>query len=179
MGSSGATATKLASFVGSVQSSGAQQALARLNLADCVGHTASEVLPRLMDVLCPAGGSIDESIARQAFTEAMVDLCRESDLVIEELSGEMWSDFLLDFIARSIEGRVINDIGNNLIAGPKTVAGVEAAESVMHDFIIAAVRESAGVSLGHLGSLTAASVGGVVQSIYEGAFGLWEQFADE
>lgn len=179
MGSSGATASKLASFIGSVQSSGTSQALAQIQLADCVGQSASEVLPRLMDVLCPAGGSIDESIARQAFTEAMVDLCQESDLAIEELSAEMWGDFLLDFIARSIEGRVINDIGNNLVAGPKTVTGVEAAESAMHDFIIAAVRESAGDSLRQLGSVTSASVGGVVQSIYEGAFELWEQFADE
>lgn len=179
MGSSGVTASKLASFVGSVQSSGAPQALARINLGDCVGRTASEVLPKLMDVLCPAGGSIDESIARQAFTEAVVELCQNSDIVVEELSADMWNDFLLDFIARSIEGRVINDIGNQMVAGPKTVAGVEAAEAALHNFIIAAVRQSAGESLSKLGSLTSTATSAAVQSIYEGAFGLWGELADE
>lgn len=179
MGSSAATASKLASFVGAVQSSGTQEALAQVRLGDCVGHNASEVLPRLMDVVCPAGGGLDESIARQAFTEAVIDLCQHSDILIEELSSEMWNDLLLDFIARSIEIRVINDIGNRVVVGPKTLSGVEAAEAALHNFIIAGVRQSTGENLAKLGSLTSAATSAAVQSIYAGAFGLWEQFADE
>lgn len=179
MGSSSVTASKLASFVSSVQSSGTQEALAQVHLGDCVGRTASEVLPKLMDVMCPAGGGLDESVARQAFTEAVIDLCQDSDVMIENLSTDMWNEFLLDFIARSIEIRVINDIGNRVVAGPKTVEGVESAEAALHNFIIAGVRQSAGESLGKLGSLTSTAANTTVQSIYEEAFGLWEQFADE
>lgn len=179
MGSSSVTASKLASFVSRVQSSGTQEALAQVHLGDCVGRTASEVLPKLMDVMCPAGGGLDESIARQAFTEAVIDLCQGSDVMIENLSIDMWNEFLLDFIARSIEIKVINDIGNRVVAGPKTVEGVESAEAALHNFIIAGVRQSAGESLGKLGALTSTATNTAVQSIYEEAFGLWEQFADE
>lgn len=179
MGSSSVTASKLASFVSGVQSSGAQEALAQVHLGDCVGRAASDVLPKLMDVMCPAGGGLDESIARQAFTEAVIDLCQNSDVLVENLSTDMWNEFLLDFIARSIEIRVINDIGNRVVAGPKTVEGVESAEAALHNFIIAGVRQSAGESLSKLGSLTSTAASATVQSIYTEAFGLWEQFADD
>ena len=70
---------------------------------------ASEVFLAMLEFLCPPGGAIDEAISRQAMLEAIGNLDQVAPTAFAQLSTEQLREFFLDFIALSIEGRVIAD----------------------------------------------------------------------
>lgn len=175
MGAARQTAARLASFVAHAGQAGTEAALAQFGLARCIGRPAAEVLPELIDTMCPPGGRIDENIAREALQAAIAEFAQADLPPIEELTAEQWREFLLDYLARSIELRVLTDIGQKLVTKTETVDDILRAERVAHQLIHHTVRDSLGDTLEHVGAVSEREMRVVTDQAYERA---WQAFAE-
>jgi hypothetical protein len=155
-----------------VQQVGAVEALRRLNLQSLAGQPAADVFLAMMDFVCPPGGSLDEAIAREAMSDAICDLSEAGLGNFDTLSPEQLNEFFLDFIARSIEGRVINDIGARGITLPADAAAAENVAHQLHDFVSGSTKGALLDKLDGLASLNDSGVSALVNDIYEAAFEL-------
>lgn len=115
---------------------------------------------------------MDEAIARQALFDAIADLAEGGVGSVEEMTPEQLSEFFQDFVIRTIEGRVISDIGKHAIDLPETVDGVERVQHQLHDFVSGCVRGHLGQHFDGLAEKTDQQVNELVDRIYEAAFEL-------
>jgi hypothetical protein len=179
MGSSRGTANRVVGFIAEAARSGTGAALQKFGLGDCVGKPTADVLPRLLDVMCPAGGDIDEGIAREAFAYAAAEFAMQDLPEIEQLSIDQWKEFFNELLARSIELRIMADIGAKTLQLPQDVRAIEATENAVHAYIAACVRESVGNKMDNIGTLNEHDLKTIGDSIYEGAFGIFESMEEE
>lgn len=179
MGSSRQTAGKLAGFIRSAQRAGTEAALRSLGLERCIGKPAQIVLQELLEIMCPDGGRIDEGIAREAFQNAIVDFTEQDLPPIEQLTPEQWNVLLIDFLVRSIELRVIADIGERSLDVPESIDRFRQAEAVMKNVIYATVRDAVGDLLDRLSSISESKLQATTDQAYERAWGAFEAFATD
>lgn len=172
MGASRASGARLLGVVRNFQSVGPVEALRQLDLESMANQPASEVFLAMLEFLCPPGGAIDEAISRQAMLEAIGNLDRDAPTAFAQLAPEQLREFFLDFIALSIEGRVIADIGARGITLPADIATVEQAHEQLHDFIEGCCRVHLSGLLTGLEALNSHDVEQRSNEIYEAAFSL-------
>lgn len=172
MGASRTTAGGLLGIVRDFQTVGPTETLRRLDLAALAGAPAADVFVALMEFVCPPGGAVDEAIARQAMLESIGDMAEAGVASFDTLTPQQMQDFFLDFIARSIEGRVMADLGSRGITLPDDVAAVENAQVQLHDFVTGATRGELAGKLDNLDRLSDRDVQAVVDQIYETGFEL-------
>lgn len=172
MGVSRAVGAGLLGVVRDLQQIGPEETLRKLNLAGLSGRPATEVFVAIIDVVCPPGGAVDEAIARQAMLETIGDMAEAGITGFDTLTPELLREFFLDFIARSIEGRVMADIGGRSITLPDDVAAVEHAQLQLHDFITGCTRGALSSRLDGVEHLADREIQDVVNQIYEVAFDL-------
>lgn len=172
MGSSRATAQGILSVVRDIQRLGPTETLRQLNLIGLAGRPAAEVFVSLLEFICPPGGNVDEAIARQAMLESIGDMAETGVGNFNTLTREQMQDFFLDFVARSIEGRVMADLGRRGITLPDDVAAVENAQAQLHDLVAGATRGQLLGRLANVERLSDSDIGVVVNNIYEIAFEL-------
>lgn len=175
MGAARQTAGRLASFVAHAGQAGTEAALIHFGLARCIGRPAAEVLPELIDTMCPPGGRIDENIAREALQAAIAELAQADLPLIEQLTADQWREFLLDYLARSIELRVLTDIGQKLVTNTESVDDIIRAERVARQLIHHTVRNSLGDTLEKVGAVPEAQMRAVTDQAYDRA---WQAFAE-
>jgi hypothetical protein len=142
MGASRATARAVLGVLRDFQRDGFAATLTRLNLGALVGRPLDEVFISLTDVVCADGGSIDEGIARDAWLEtvAELDILRIDDAAT--LSPEQMRDIFIAFIAHSIVGRLLQDIGANGFKFADDIASIEAFDAQLNSYIRGSVRDS-------------------------------------
>jgi hypothetical protein len=149
---------------------GAAETLRNLNLPDLASRPAADVFLALIEFVCPPGGSIDEAIARQAMLEAICDIAEAGLGDFDALTPAELEEFFLDFVTRSIEGRIVNDIGGRGIALPEDVGAIDNAQRQLHDFVAGCVRGALGDRLDALDRLSDQELKRAVDDIYEAAF---------
>lgn len=173
MGASRSAGARLLGIVRDVQRLGATEALRQtLNLPELAGRPASDVFLALTDFVCPPGGKVDEGIARQAMLDSIGDLAEAGLETFDTFTTDQLHEFFLEFLVRSIEGRIMADIGGRGITLPNDVAAVENVQEQLHDFVAGCTR---GVLTGRLDNIEALSnrdLGIKVDEIYEAAFEL-------
>lgn len=172
MGASRAVGAGLLGVVRDFQHLGPVETLRKLNLAGLAGRPAADVFLAIIEVVCPPGGAVDEAIARQAMLETIGDMADAGIGGFDALTPEQLREFFLDFIARSIECRVMADIGGRGIRLPDDVAAVEHAQSQLHDFISGCTRGALSSRLDGIEHLADREIQEVVNQIYEVAFDL-------
>lgn len=172
MGSSRGVAAAILGVSRDFQNVGPAGALSRFNLQTLAGRPAEEVFTRLIDHICPAGGTVDEAIARTGMLEAIDQLAEASVGAFEQLTPEQLEQFIADFISNTIEARVLNDIGIRGISLPDDVAAVDNIQDQLHDAISGCVREALAGKLSGLAHLADQDVAKTVDRLYEGAFDL-------
>ena len=179
MATSRAVAGGLAGLAGTFASQGAAEALRRFDLEGLAGAPATEVFVALTEVLCPPGGTIDEGIARNAMLETITALAEEGVGNFDELSPEQLQEFFIGVVSRSIEGRILNDVGTNSIKVPDDVAAVEEAQGILHDFVEGCVRDELEALDTSLGDLDSRQVDEFVSDLYANAFDLMQVLGEE
>jgi hypothetical protein len=172
MGSSRGAAAAILGVARDFQNVGPAGVLSRFNLQTLAGRPAEEVFTRLIDHICPAGGTVDEAIARTGMLEAIDQLAEANVGAFEKLTPEQLEEFVADFISNTIEARVLNDIGTRGISLPDDVAAVDNIQDQLHDAISGCVRESLVGKLSGLAQLADQDVARTVDRLYEGAFDL-------
>jgi hypothetical protein len=146
-----------------------------VGLGHCVGRNAGDVFVEILEVICPDGGRIDEGIAREAFERSISECIRE-DIAIEDLTAEQWAELLINFLALSIQLRVIADIGQSSLDVPTDINQALAAEAIMKSVIYATVNEQIGDVLERTASIPAERLREVTDDAYERAWGAFEDF---
>lgn len=172
MGASRATGARLLGIIQDVQRLGAPDALLKLNLPGLAGQPAADVFLKLLEFVCPPGGAIDEAIARQAMLETIGDLAEAGVGDFDTMTSDQLQEFFLDFIARSIEGRVMADLGGHGVTIPDDVAAVENAQQQLHDFVSGCIHGELSQQLRDIAPLKDSDLGRAIDQIYEAAFTL-------
>jgi hypothetical protein len=179
MGPSRQAARTLYQFIQNVNSEGLQVALSSLSRDDLFGKSASEVLGALTDAICPEGGLIDDAIAREAWDEAVLFTLENGTEDVSTMSEEAWAALFCDFVARSIEMKVFNDICVEGVSLPKTIADVNQVERDLHTLIGEAVSETIGDTFSKNERFNENEIKAVVDDIYSRAFTYLSALDDE
>ncbi len=153
---------------------GPAEALRRFNLDGMAGAPAEDVFVALTDMLCPAGGTIDEAIARNAMLETVADLAAAGVGSFDELSPDDLREFFIGVVSRSIEGKIVHEVGTNSVSVPADIAGVERAQNMLHDFVMGCVRDEFEASGNELGDLDGSLIDSFVDDLYAAALDLVE-----
>lgn len=172
MGASRAVGARLLGVVRDVQRLGAAETLRLLNLPGLAGRPAADVFLAILEFVCPPGGAVDEAIAREAMLETIGDLAEAGVGDFDAMTPDQLEEFFLDFVARSIEGRVMADLGARGVTLPADVASVEAAQQQLHDFVTGCTRSELSSRLDGVERLGDRDVERVVNEIYDAAFEL-------
>lgn len=167
MASSRKTASQLAGFIRSVEQGGTANALREFKCAELVGKPAGEAMERLVDVFCPDGGPVDDSIARQAFQETVLDWLEKDLPSIDELSAADWREFLTDFTSRSIENKIMADIGKNGIAVPADAKQALAVQRELHSVIRGCVDGAFKEKGASFNRMSDSAISSLMKDVYE------------
>ena len=143
-------------------------------LGNLVGQPAEQALAVLTDVFCPEGGPIDQGIAREAWDEAVLGLTEIDITDITEVTAEQWQAVVTDFIAKTIEFKVINDVGAKGISLPQDVQAIDQLQSDLHELIQGAVDDAIGDRLNVGQTIPQNEIQGLVTDIYERSFAYLE-----
>lgn len=170
MGASRAAAGRLLGVMRDVQRFGAVEVLRQLNLGGLAGRPSSEVFLALVEFVCPAGGAIDEAVARQAMLENVIELAESGETSFVDMQPDQMNEFFLSFVSQSIEGMVMADLGQRGITVPEDVDSVERMQGDLHSFITGATRGRLSDRLDGLPLLTDQEIHDVISRIYESAF---------
>lgn len=172
MGAARAAGGRLLGFVRDAERVGVAEALRSRGLQNLAGQPAEDVFRGLVDIVCPPGGPIDEAISRQAMLDAMGDQVEAGVTDFGALSPDQLKEFFLDYVIRSIEGRVMSDIAARAVSLPDDVEQVMEIQQQLHDFIAGCTRSHLGGQLTSLSALTDQQIEARVSSVYEAAFDL-------
>lgn len=172
MATSRAVGAGILGIARNVQQFGAEETLRRLNVPVLAGQPAADVFLAILDFVCPPGGALDESIARQAMLETICDLADLGIGNFDTMTPDQMKEFFLDFVSRSIEGRVMADLGARGVTLPDDIASVERAQQQLHDFVTGCTRGALSARLDNIGNLTDQEIELTVNQIYEIAFDL-------
>lgn len=168
---------RLADFLGNAAASGVPEALRSIGLERLAGRPMGEVLRGMTDFICPAGGSIDESIAREAFIETLAKLAESGITDLETLTPEQMQTVLEMNIVLAIEARICNDIGLNAVALPSSPEEALAIQEQLFEYVDGSVADV--FSAAPLGQgLTSAQVQVEIDRIYTQAFGVLQGLAE-
>ena len=174
MESSRGAASRLAGVLGRVGNEGIGEVLRSLDLEGLAGRPIEEVFAGLADFICPDGGSIDEGIARDAFVETISDLAEADITEIDGLTADQMQTVFELYIAHTIEARIYNDIGAQVVNMPSDIRTVERIEAQLQEFIQRRVNDAVSASGVDFKSLSQDDVTGFVNEVYEATFELLE-----
>ena len=179
MPNSRAVAGGVAGLARSFANQGPAEALRRFNLTGMAGAPAEDVFVALTDMLCPAGGTIDEAIARDAMLETVADLAAAGVGNFDELSTDDLREFFIGVVSRSIEGKILNEVGTNAVSVPADIAGVERAQNMLHDFVEGCVRDEFEARGSDLGDLDGDAIDSFVDDLYAAALDLVKALGED
>lgn len=170
MTTSKSSASRLAGVLSAAATSSPQEALRQVGLGSLAGRPSNEIFEALVDVICPEGGTIDEAIARDAYVETIAALDEQGGIDFNALQPAQVEAILESFIAKSIDAKVCNEIGNRGISVPQTSATAQRVQDQLQDFIEGAVHDAM-VGIRERGGLVFGNhVEAIVNDIYQYAF---------
>jgi hypothetical protein len=178
MGASRQASAQLASFLSGAAANGPREALRALNLATLAGRPIEEIFLGMMDYVCPEGGSIDDSIAREAFIETIADLADNGLTDFDTLNASQLQTILELYATHAIEARLCNDIGTKTVSLPSNIAEAENVQAQLFDFIRRSVSDALAAGLQGVAAMTPNAVLGFVTGVYEQAFAILETMGD-
>ena len=179
MPSSRSVSGRVARLASSFANQGPSEVLRRFDLEGMAGAPAEDVFLALTEMLCPAGSTIDEAIARDAMLETVADLAAAGVGSFDELSADDLQEFFIGVVSRSIGGKILNEVGTNTVSVPAGVAGVERAQNMLFDFVEGCVRDEFDVLGQDLGDLESSAIDSFVEDLYAAALDLVAALGEE
>lgn len=170
MAVSSRTAGRLIGFANDVRDRGFVAAARDFGIRDLSGRPVAEAVSALMEAFCPAGGNIDEAIAREAWNDALLEAVEDGVVDFTNLTPEQWAVLVQEFIAHSIEARVIADIGADSFSDATTVERIDEIQMELRDLISGAVRAAIGPLAANNRRTPAAECRRLADKIYAQAF---------
>ena len=178
MTNSRATAGGIAGLARSFATQGPAEALRPFNLQGLAGAPAVDVFVALTDALCPPGGTIDEAIARDALLETVAALAVDGVGNFDELTAGDLQEFFIGVVSRSIEGKILNEVGTNSIRLSPDLDAVERAQQILHDFVDGCVRDRFDAGGTSLTDISSQQIDAFVSDLYAAAFDLMQTLGE-
>jgi hypothetical protein len=141
MASERSATARLGRILSTAGTAGIQETVRRLGFAQLATLPVQDIYAALVDVICEPGGELDESFAREAYLKALAEIS-EAKADLERPSPETTVSFLASFIANAIQNRLLNAIGNKVVAIPRDVASVQNVEQQINDLIRGKVNDA-------------------------------------
>ena len=135
-----------------------------------VGLPIEDIFVELMDRLCPADGSIDSAIAREAFAETIADLAAAEVTDFERLDLDQIRMIFELYVAHSIELRIFNDIGVKGVSVPQDHNAALVVQQQLHEYILGAVKDAMSDKLQNGAQLSEDEIARIVREVYQSAF---------
>lgn len=179
MPSARATAAGIAGLARVFAAQGPVEALRQFSLEALAGAPAVDVFVALTDALCPPGGTIDEAIARDAMLETVAALAAQGVGNFDNMTPADLEEFFVGVVTRSIEGKILNEIGTNSIKVSSDIAAVERAQRMLHDFVDGCVRDRFNTSGSSLASVVGDEIDDFVADLYSASFDLMQALGDQ
>jgi hypothetical protein len=173
------TAGRLIGFINDVRDRGFAAAARDFGLGDLTGKPIAEAVASLMEAFCPEGGGIDEAIAREAWDETLLEAVEDGILDFAALTPEQWAVLVQEFIAHSIEARMIADIGAETFSDATTVERINEIQTELRELISGAVRAAVGPLTTENRRISAAECAQLADRIYTQAFAYLEALEAE
>lgn len=170
MGTSRRVAARLVGFLTSAIQKGAAATLRALHLDQLAGHPIEEIFSELVDSVCPAGGTVDEGIAREAVVETIAELAGSGIADLDNLTFDQLQTILEIYVSRTIFNRLCNDIGAKMIALPRDERQAGRIQAQLLDFIRRAVSDAIARETPKSKSLSQDKINNFVNTVYEQAF---------
>lgn len=168
--------TKLGNILSMASANGIQAVIKSLNLESLANRPISEIYAALVDVICPIGGDLDDSIARDAYIEAIGEVAELGLADLEQPSSETIATIMECFISNAIKDRIMNAIATKIITLPADVRAVQNIEGQLKDFIRGAVSDA----IAKNGKVFLADkMGKTIDSIYERSYAVLEALAEQ
>lgn len=164
------TAARLIGFVNDVRDRGFAAAALEFGVSDLVGRPIGDAVASLMEAFCPQGGGIDEAIAREAWDETLLEAVEDGIVDFASLTPEQWAVLVQEFIAHSIEARMITDIGAETFSDATSVERIDEIQTELRDLISGAVRAAVGPLMAASQRISAAECARLADRIYTQAF---------
>jgi hypothetical protein len=157
---------------------GPRETLRSLKLENLAGHPIEEIFLGMMEYVCPEGGTIDDSIAREAFVETIADLAANGLTDFDTLTADQLQTILELYAAHAIEARLCNDIGTKAVTLPSNVAAAENVQKQLFDFVRRSVSDVLTTGLVGVAAMTPDKVVGFVTGVYEQAFAILQSMSE-
>jgi hypothetical protein len=168
---------QLAGILNSAIGGNAPAALRSIGLDRLVGRPIEEIFLGIMEIVCPTGGAIDESIAREAFVETIVDLAESGITDFGALTAAQVQTILELNVAHAIEARICNDIGSNSITLPRDAREAADIQAQLFEFVERSVSD-AFVANQVETTMTQEQVTSTIDSVYEQAYSILQSMAE-
>lgn len=176
MKSERAASVRLGNILSMASTNGIQAVIKSLNLESLANRPISEIYAALIDVICPIGGDLDASIARDAYIEAIGEV---SEMGLEDLdqpSADTIDIIMECFISNTIKDRIMNAIATKIITLPENVQAVQNIEEQLKDFIRGAVSDAMSKNGKNF---PADKMSKTIDSIYESSYSVLEALAEQ
>ena len=170
--------SRLANVLSSTLAGNAPAVLRALGLERLAGRPIEEIFLGMMEVICPDGGSIDDSIAREAFVETIVDLTENGITDFDALTVAQVQTILELNVAHAIEARLCNDSGAQAISLPQDAKQAEAIQSQLFEFVERAVADAFATNQLGSASLTQDQVTRTIDTVYEQSYSILTSMAE-
>lgn len=173
------TAGRMIGFAQDIREHGFREAAKQFGIEDLTGKPIGEAVARIIEAFSAPGGAIDEAITRSAWNDTLLEAVELGLTDFEALTPEQWSGLIELYIAKSIELRVFNDVGNDSVSNAADVEHLNAIQSELHELIFGAVhgRVSPLIEAGR--RFSDAELQQMADNIYELAFAYLEELGGE
>jgi hypothetical protein len=173
------TAGQMIGFAQDVRERGFPEAARQFGIQDIAGKSVGESVARITEAFCGPGGSTDEAITRAAWNDTLLQAVEQGFVDFEALTAEQWGGLIELYVAKSIELRVFNDVGNDSISNASDVEQVNAIQAALHDLIAGAVHGRVVPLIESGQRLSDAQLQQISDNIYELAFAYLEELGGE
>lgn len=179
LSNSSQSAGRILEFAQEVRDVGFAQAADDFGIGDLIERPLGEAVSKLTDAFSDPGGSIDEALTRAAWNETLLLAVQQGVEDFESLSAGQWTSLVEVFIAKSIEFRVFNDIGNDVLGDALNVDQINAIQADLHDLIFGAVNGKLTTILAKENRMSNAALREAADRTYDLAFAYLEALGDE
>lgn len=168
---------QLAGVLNSAIGGNASTVLRSIGLERLAGRPIEEIFLGIMEVICPDGGAIDDSIAREAFVETIVDLAENGITDFDTLTAAQVQTILELNVAHAIEARLCNDIGAQSITLPQDANEAADIQAQLFEFVERGVSDA--FAANQMGmTMTQEQVTRTIDSVYEQAYSILQRMAE-
>lgn len=173
------SAAKAFGVINSFAENGVTQTLQQLNFTHLVGQPIERILPALVDHICGDGGSVDEAIARDAWTETVAWFLDGQETDTSDFSALDWRAAIEVFVANIIMQNVYQAIGVNALARALSDTAIESYERAMRGHIRGFVSDAFHKRAPDGEPVPSDSLNEIIDLVFEECIGQLESWEDD